>query len=292
MSASTTEHLLTAQASDGLITPGVRIDPAGGGNGTCIVWIPGFGLSYDYPPAVDLGRRLATGGTAFLSAAVRGHHGAVTAWRQVDGRLKTRLAGSWYEIFEENSGDIQAWLDCAHAAGFERVILAGHSFGADKVLYHLGTAGDAGVDGVVLASPSRGITTLTGETLALAREYLDRDEGTHLLPDGSWPRGFGTRTVSAQTYESWSRAAALIFGSDTTWKRAITGSVLAFYGDDQDVGGEAELADFVAGMDSARRITTAVLPGVQHNFEAGTGTIAAAIRSWLDTDDRILGGTR
>lgn len=292
------ERLLDTQASDGIIVPGVRIDPPAGGDGTCVVWVHGFGLSYDYPPALDVGRRLAATGTTFFSVAVRGHHGAVTAWRRVDGRLKTRLVGSWYEIFEESSYDIQAWLDTARAAGFDRVVLAGHSFGADKVLYHLGTAGDAGVDGVVLASPSRGITTLTEENVALARDYIARGEATRLLPDGSWPRGFGTRTVSAQTYESWSRAAAMIFGADTTWKRGITAPVLAFYGDTDDVGGAHELAEFVAGMDAARGITTAVLHGVRHNFDAGTETIARAIRSWLDAQEsttappRTMGGIR
>lgn len=279
--------LLSAQARDGLIVPGARIDPAGDRDGVCVVWVHGFGLSYDYPPALDVGRRLAAGGTTFFSVAVRGHHGAVTAWRRADGRLKTRLVGSWYEIFEESSYDIQAWLDTARSAGFERVVLAGHSFGADKVLHHLGVAGDAGVDGVVLASPSRGITTLTADWLALARDYIARGEPTRLLPEGSWPKGFGTRTVSAQTYESWSRAAAMIFGPDTTWKRRITAPVLAFYGDGQDVGGEADLAGFVAGMDAARSVTTTLLAGVRHSFDDSTETIAQAIRSWLNTEGGI-----
>jgi dienelactone hydrolase len=283
----TVERLIDVQAGDGLIVPGVRIDPATGGNGACVIWIPGFGLSYDYPPALDVGRRLAAEGTAFVSAAVRGQHGAVTGWRRVDGRLKTRLVGSWYEVFEESSADIRAWLDATRSAGFDRVILAGHSFGANKVLYHLGTAGDSDVDGVVLASPSRGITTLTEDTLATARAYLAAGEPERLLPDGSWPRGFGTRTVSAQTYESWSRAAALIFGADTTWKRSVTVPVLAFYGDAGDVGGEPELAHFVAGMDASPGVTTSVLPGVRHNFDAGTETIATAIRSWLGTQHLI-----
>jgi hypothetical protein len=40
-------------------------------------------------------------------------------------------------------------------------------------------------------------------------------------------------------------------------------------------------------MDASPGVTTSVLPGVRHNFDAGTETIATAIRSWLGTQHLI-----
>jgi pimeloyl-ACP methyl ester carboxylesterase len=279
---ATAERLLDVESADGLVLPGAHVRPAGVAAGTCVVWFPGFGMSYDYPPTLDIARRLATGGIAFVSAVVRGHHGAVTAWQRRGERWGTKRIGSWYEVIEESALDIAAWLGAARDLGYGRVVLAGHSFGAVKSLHCLATGG-ATPDGLVLASPSLGITTLRDDVVELATRMVERGDGELLLPDGSWPRGFGTRTVSAQTYASWSRSVDLVYGPGQAWRADVTMPVLAYYGDDGDVGGTSELDRLTADMAA---VTRRILPGVGHNYQRGTETIAAAIGTWLATNER------
>lgn len=80
------ERCVQVEAADGVLLPGVLITPAHDQADVCVVWLPGFGLGPDYGPYLDIGRQLAAGGVAFAAVAVRGYHGAVTAWRRATGR--------------------------------------------------------------------------------------------------------------------------------------------------------------------------------------------------------------
>lgn len=274
-----TERCVQVEAADGVLLPGALITPAHDQAAVCVVWLPGFGLGPDYGPYLDIGRQLAAGGVVFAAAAVRGYHCAVAAWRRDGARLRIVKAGSWYEVFADTVLDVTAWLDAARAAGYRRVVLAGHSFGAVKALYYL-ARGQSPVDGLVLASPSRGLAGLEPGIQDLARDLVGRGAGQQLLPPGSWP-GFGTDTVSAQTYHSWAEVAELIYNPEADWPAGVRCPVLAFYGLGQDVGAGPEL-EFFTGRMSAAKVSTALLEGLSHNYAGGEETVAAAVRAWLD----------
>jgi len=294
-----TERIVEVEAADGVILPGCLLGPRDRHADVCVIWLPGFGMSYDYAPYLGIGRRLASAGIAFASAAVRGHHGAVVAWRHEgeSGRLRTVKAGSWYEVFGETSLDITAWLAAARAAGYRRAVLAGHSFGGIKALYflarqagagHAGVghagAGQAGaVDGLVLASPSLGLRQLRPETLNLARGLVNSGSGETLLPPGSWA-GFGTDTVSAQTYLSWLEVAQLVFDPEAIWPASIRCPVLAFYGKKKDVGAQPEL-EFFTGRMSGASVSTTLFDGLSHNYTGGEAVIADAVSAWIRASD-------
>ncbi len=274
-----TERCVQVEAADGVLLPGVLITPAEGQADACVVWLPGFGLGPDYGPYLDIGRRVAAGGgVAFAAAAVRGYHGAVTAWRRDGARLRIARAGSWYEVFADTALDVTAWLEAARAAGYRRVVLAGHSFGAVKALYYL-ARGHGPVDGLVLASPSLGLMTLKPDIQELARDLVASGAGEQLLPAGSWP-GFGTDTVSAQTYHSWAEVAGLIYDPEADWPAGVRCPVLAFYGLGRDVGAGPELAFFTGRM-SAAHVSTVLIEDLGHNYADGEEAVAATIRGWL-----------
>ncbi len=273
-----TERCVQVEAADGVLLPGTLITPAQDPAAVCVVWLPGFGLGPDYGPYLDIGRQLAAGGVAFAAAAVRGYQGAVTAWRRDGGRLRIAQAGSWYEVFADTVLDVAAWLDAARAAGYRRVVLAGHSFGAVKALYYLAT-GHGPVDGLVLASPSLGLRALDPDVQDLARDLVRQGAGQQLLPPGSWP-GFGTDTVSAQTYHSWAEVAGLIYDPEADWPARVRGPVLAFYGLGQDVGAGPELAFFTGRM-SAAQVSTVFIEDLSHNYAGGEEAVAATVRAWL-----------
>ena len=65
--------------------------------------------------------------------------------RNAFGVIRTRNAiteneeviGSWNERFAETDEDISAYLDEAERRGYRHIVLAGHSLGANKVIYYL-----------------------------------------------------------------------------------------------------------------------------------------------------------
>ena len=63
--------------------------------------------------------------------------------------------GSAYEIVDDFRLDNKAWLDFAEAAGYQRILGWGHSLGAVKLIYLLGTEPDERIVRAIASSPPR-----------------------------------------------------------------------------------------------------------------------------------------
>src|SRR5262249_23605442 len=122
--------------------------------------------------------------------------------------------GAGWERFEEAPRDVAAWLDLASDALGGKVVLAGHSAGAQRiVLFGAEHAADGPVAGIVLASPDLHGLLLPGE-LATAQRLVAEGRGLEVLPAqpfAPWYR------QSAQTVVS--RAAAV----ERIWRAAGRG---------------------------------------------------------------------
>jgi pimeloyl-ACP methyl ester carboxylesterase len=90
-------------------------------------------------------------GCAVLRVNNRGHDAMS---RAVVGEGVKQL-GAAYEHMAECPYDWEAWVDLAHAAGYQRIGLWGHSLGATKSLYYMATQRDPRVKCVVAGSPPR-----------------------------------------------------------------------------------------------------------------------------------------
>ena len=68
------ERLVTARAEDGVRLEGLLMRPINPqGAETIVVWIHGGGSNFYSPPAVAIGRSLASRGYAVLTGNTRGH---------------------------------------------------------------------------------------------------------------------------------------------------------------------------------------------------------------------------
>jgi len=275
------ERFVEVRAQDGLSLTGMEMRP-GKAAGACLVWVPGFGVGYDLPQCARLGRELARRGIAFVSAGLRGQHGGVTGWRYRDHRVELARVGGWWEIFEESAWDVAAWVEHAVALGHRQVVLAGHSFGALRAVFYLARCVDPRVAALVTVSLSFGLRALDPETARLAARLVAEGRGEQLLPEGSWPHGFGTTTVSAQTYASWWRVAPGFFGPGGEHFAGITCPLLVLYGS-ADVGGQEEIGLVIRLARAAPRAEGHVLEGVGHGYVGGEATIAEAIAAWIAT---------
>jgi pimeloyl-ACP methyl ester carboxylesterase len=275
------ERMIAVRAMDGLSLSGMEIMPAGRQAAACVVWAHGFGVGYDLPQCVRLGRELARRNIAFVAGNLRGHAGGVTGWRYRGERTDHVRIGSWWEVFEESALDIAAWIEHGQLLGAPNLVLAGHSFGALRSVFYLSHARDRRIGGLVLASLSFGLRKLNEATAALAVDMVAEGRGEDLLPEGSWPSGFGTRTVSAQTYASWWRVAPGLFNPSAGWFGDLECPILMWYGSASDVGGDSELDYLTTLAGSGSRVERRILDGVTHSYDGGEATMAEAMAEWV-----------
>lgn len=98
---------------------------------------------------------------------------------------KEELIGSWNERFSYTDEDIDAYLTFAQNQGYEHIILAGHSLGANKVLYYLSRHHDPRVDHFFFLSPANLSYMMSGVTdreKQMIRDQVGRGDGKKMLP--------------------------------------------------------------------------------------------------------------
>ncbi len=86
---------------------------------------------------------------------------------------ETRRLGAAYELLDDCKYDWEAWVDFAVEAGFQSIGIWGHSLGATKSIYYMGSKGDDRVKCLVAGSPPR-FSYHTFANLEEGPEFLDR----------------------------------------------------------------------------------------------------------------------
>src|SRR5437773_11485874 len=99
------------------------------------------GVLLGQPLIRELSTRLNAAGIGYFKFNNRGHD-------VVTGRGR-HLAGAAFERFGQSVEDIRAMIGFAATCGYRRVILAGHSTGANKVLHYAARTRDRRVTALV-----------------------------------------------------------------------------------------------------------------------------------------------
>ncbi len=156
--------LVSVQTRDGVVLDGVSAHPRGRRR-TALIWVHGLGSAFSsgQPLIRALSAGLNAAGIGYLKLNTRGH-GVVT-------RAGKRLAGAAFEHFGESVHDIRATIALAAGCGYRRVILAGHSTGANKVLHYMARTRDRRVAGLILLGP---VSDVAGERKRIGRRELAR----------------------------------------------------------------------------------------------------------------------
>src|SRR2546425_13116262 len=156
--------LVRVETRDGVFLDGVVAEPRRRRH-TALIWVHGLGsvFSSAQPLIRELSRRLNTAGIGYFKLNNRGHD-------VVAGRGK-RLAGAAFERFGQSVEDIRAMVTFARQRGYRRVMLAGHSTGANKVLHYAARTRDRRVIGLVLLGP---ISDIAGEMKRIRGRELRR----------------------------------------------------------------------------------------------------------------------
>ncbi len=145
------------ETRDGMIHQGAFCTPEKKGI-TALLWVHGLASSFygNTPLLVALCKHCRTHGYALASFNTRGHD-VVTSAKKLDRRKKKGYryvhAGAGYEDFCASAYDIEASVSFLEEKGYTRIVLVGHSTGANKVCYYAGSRRDRRVAGVILAGP-------------------------------------------------------------------------------------------------------------------------------------------
>lgn len=151
---------------------------------TVVIAITGIhGNFYSNPFYYNIGNTLSANGIDFIYAQT------CDAFDQIETvNIKTRekeIIGSWNERFSYTDEDIDAYLDYA-AKNYQHVILAGHSLGANKVIYYLSRHHDTTkVERFILLSPANLSYMMSGITEGekdFVRRVVRYGHGEKVLP--------------------------------------------------------------------------------------------------------------
>ena len=91
----------------------------------------------------------------------------------------------WNERFSYTDEDIDAYLTFAAEEGYEHIILAGHSLGANKVIFYLSRHRDPTVEHFFLLSPANLTYMMSGVTdreKRITKEQVECGDGDQMLP--------------------------------------------------------------------------------------------------------------
>jgi pimeloyl-ACP methyl ester carboxylesterase len=200
--------------------------------------------------------------------------------------------GGYWGVTSDEVRDLAAWVDFADERGCKRVVLVGHSAGAEAVRWYQAQKQDARVVGVVLASGGIGAGGPTGgDELAEATRLVAQGEGEALMRD---PKRPFPSYISAATLLDMANTPPEFkdfFGVQTTTTNpAVTRircPLLAFYGTSGDVGGAKELELLKSCIkrqtNGPGRVDTVMIRGGDHMYTGEEAQVAETIANWADT---------
>ena len=151
---------------------------------TVMIAITGIhGNFYSNPFYYNIGDTLNGSGIDFIYAQTNDAFGRIKTWNV--NTEKEELIGSWNERFAYTDEDIDAYLTFAEGEGYRHIILAGHSLGANKVIYYLSRHHDPRVEHFFFLSPANLTHMMSGVTereKKIIQKQVACGEGTQMLP--------------------------------------------------------------------------------------------------------------
>ncbi len=173
---------LGVSTTSGTVLDGVLF--SAGPSRQVVIAITGIhGNFHSNPFYVNFGQTFAEAGVDFVYAQTRDAYGRIATRNVLTGRQE--IIGSWNEDFAHADEDIAAYVDAAVELGYERIVLAGHSLGANKVISYLSHTKDPRVERFILLSPANVehlLSAVTEEQKGVIERYMCEGRGGEMLP--------------------------------------------------------------------------------------------------------------
>ena len=174
---------LKIQTRRGTLLDGVLFGSDKGAD-TVLICITGIhGNFYSNPFYYNIGDTLSAAGIDFIYAQTCDAFGAIRTQNTHTGQEE--IIGSWNERFALADEDVAAYVDHAEREGYRHIILAGHSLGANKVIYYLSRHHDTRVEHFLLLSPANldyMTSSVSPTECDIIRQMYERGDGERMLP--------------------------------------------------------------------------------------------------------------
>lgn len=158
--------------------------PAEKKSDTVVIAITGIhGNFYSNPFYFNIGDTLSANQIDFVYAQTNDAFGEIETYNVNTGQKE--VIGSWNERFKFTDEDICAYLDFAGQSGYKNIILAGHSLGANKVIYYLSRHHDKRVKKFILLSPANlthMMKNVSSTEKAIVEKMVRYGKGDEVLP--------------------------------------------------------------------------------------------------------------
>ncbi len=289
-----TTHIWT---EDGLELMGFHYDP--GNRDVCVLLTHGMAGNFiENDFASILGEELSNNGIGFIYAHNRGYsliNDISTNEKKSDGSAKIKRIGVVYERFEESVFDLDAWYQEVKKLGYKKIIISGHSLGANKVI-HYNFKKQPEFDGLILLSPpdmvgnakEAGKSKVYKELLLEAQKNIIEGNPRKLLSKELWD----WYPISSQTFldigTDFGPADNLPLMRNSEHfpeLESIKAPILAIMGEFDDIAIKTlkEDMDLIAEK-SIRTIsfTKKFIPGANHGYEGQENILAKEIISWVN----------
>ncbi len=274
--------LASIKASDGVALEGFVVRPRTRSK-TALIWVHGLGsrFSSGQTLAREVSSRAARAGIAYFKFNTRGH--------DIVARGAARYAGAAFEKFEDCVRDIRAVIRCARRLGYTSVILAGHSTGANKILYYAAQTHDRAVKGIALLGP---MSDIAGEQKRIGKKRWLRGIAVarrlKARPDALMPKEFGFWGARRwwSVYHPGEREDTFpYYDPSARWTalRRIRIPVAIIVGSRDeylDRPAKALVEHFKKNAPNAVSFTGAVVRGANHGFRKKENELARELISW------------
>ena len=142
-----------------------------------------LGNFYSNPFYYNFGYTLNKGNIDFIYAQTCDAFGQIKKKNIKTG--KDELIGSYNEDFNNTDEDIEAYINFAEKQKYKNIYLAGHSLGANKVIYYLFRNNNKRINKYILLSPAN-ITHLlngvTNEEKNIIKNYKKEGKNKEIIP--------------------------------------------------------------------------------------------------------------
>ena len=281
--------LTRIKTSDGLWLDGIITEPKRRSK-MALVWIHGL-TSYFYssPDLIqELSRLCRQNNIGYFKFSTRGHDVVAR------GQRKNKLIGTVYEKFEDCIHDIRAMIQCAKRMGYVKIVLAGHSTGANKVVYYLHKTRDPSVKGAILLGAANDISAEIQrvgkkkfqKTIGLAKKLYKKNPLELFTSRGYI---FTARRALSLFTPGAAEDVFPYYNPKAAWRelKSIRAPLAVIFGSrDETLDRPAReiISIFRKHAASTKSFTSAIIKGAGHSFQKKERELSRAIISWIKSN--------
>ena len=281
--------LTQIKARDGIVLDGIVVPPKKKG-AYALIWLHGLTSRFSSGQDLirELSRRTHNSGIGYFKFNTRGHDIVVRGPQK-------KLIGTAFERFEDSPKDIDAMIRYARTLGYKKIILAGHSTGANKVLYYQYKRKNPAVKGIILAGAmsdiyewkrrGRGFMT---RAIAMAKKLAKKN------PQTLMPEKYGVKTAARylSLYEPGHAEDVFPYMSPKqSWKelksvRVPIAIILGVKDEYLDRTPKALIRVFAENAKNTKSFSGVVIQGANHGFQKKEKELASKIITWVHRNVR------